>query len=130
MTTEDYNYLQSCPLILDLQPFNAYVVHGGLDPTVKINDQDPYSVMNVRDVNSDGILIASDKVGDPWSNEWNAAQTNGSAKYVYYGHAAGRGLNLQQYTYGVDTGCVYGKQLTAMELHSHNLTQVNCTRYK
>ncbi|KAG2186109.1 hypothetical protein INT43_002547, partial [Umbelopsis isabellina] len=128
MTDSDYDYLQSCPLILDLQPFNAYVVHGGLDPTVKINDQDPYSVLNVRDINTNGILIASDKIGDPWSNEWNAAQTNGSAKNIYYGHAAGRGLNLQQYTFGVDTGCVHGKQLTAIELHSHNLTQVNCTQ--
>lgn len=130
MTDSDYDYLQSCPLIIDLQPFNAYVVHGGLDPTVNINDQDAYSVLNVRDIDSDGILIASDKQGDPWSNEWNAAQTNASAKYVYYGHAAGRGLNLQQYTYGVDTGCVHGRQLTALELHSRNLTQVNCTQTK
>jgi hypothetical protein len=131
MTDSDYTYLQSCPVIMNLPLFNAYVVHGGLDPSItNVTDQDPFSVMNVRDINSDGVLVSSQKVGDPWSDDWNKAQANSSnPKYVYYGHNAGRGLNLQTYSFGVDTGCVYGRQLTAIELHSHNVTQVNCKKY-
>ncbi|KAG2189430.1 hypothetical protein INT44_004572 [Umbelopsis vinacea] len=130
LTDSDYAYLQSCPVIMDIPSFNAYFVHGGLDPTVpNINDQDPYSVMNVRDINSDGDLTSSHKSGDPWSDEWNQAQNSTTSKNVYYGHAANRGLNLQTWTFGVDSGCVYGRQLTAIELHSHNITQVSCKKY-
>ncbi|KAH8549497.1 Metallo-dependent phosphatase-like protein [Umbelopsis sp. PMI_123] len=131
MTDTDYAYLQGCPLILDLPTFNAYVVHGGLNPTVQnMTNQDPYSVMNVRDIDSNGTLDASQKSGVPWSDNWNQAQIGiVNPKYVYYGHAASRGLNLQTYSFGVDSGCVYGRQLTAMELHTHNLTQVNCKKY-
>ena len=33
---------------------------------------------------------------------------------VYYGHDARRGLNLKQYTKGLDSGCDRGDKLTAM----------------
>ncbi|KAJ9094767.1 hypothetical protein QFC21_005927 [Naganishia friedmannii] len=35
---------------------------------------------------------------------------------VIYGHAAGRGLDIKQYSKGLDSGCVYGRQLTALVL--------------
>lgn len=35
---------------------------------------------------------------------------------VIYGHAAGRGLDIKPFSKGIDTGCVYGKQLTALVL--------------
>ncbi|RXK35168.1 hypothetical protein M231_07580 [Tremella mesenterica] len=33
---------------------------------------------------------------------------------VIYGHAAGRGLDIKRFSKGIDTGCVYGKQLTVL----------------
>ncbi|ORY33024.1 Metallo-dependent phosphatase-like protein [Naematelia encephala] len=35
---------------------------------------------------------------------------------VIYGHAAGRGLDIKPFSKGLDTGCVYGKKLTALVL--------------
>ncbi|WRT64939.1 uncharacterized protein IL334_001879 [Kwoniella shivajii] len=35
---------------------------------------------------------------------------------VIYGHAAGRGLDIKPFSKGLDTGCVYGRQLTVMVL--------------
>ncbi|KAF9450917.1 Metallo-dependent phosphatase [Macrolepiota fuliginosa MF-IS2] len=35
---------------------------------------------------------------------------------VIYGHSASRGLDVGRWTYGLDTGCVYGRQLSAMIL--------------
>ncbi|KIR56490.1 phosphoric monoester hydrolase [Cryptococcus gattii Ru294] len=35
---------------------------------------------------------------------------------VIYGHAAGRGLDIKPFSKGLDTGCVYGRQLTALVL--------------
>jgi len=97
---------------------------------VNVTDQDPFSVMNARD----SIVRVSLFQAQGWQplvpTTGTRAQTSAaSPKYVVYGHAAGRGLNLQRYTFGIDTGCVYGRQLTAFELHSHNVTQVNCKKY-
>jgi hypothetical protein len=48
---------------------------------------------------------------------------------IYYGHDAGRGLNLKDYTFGLDSGCVYGDKLTAIEMKTHALKQVQCAKY-
>lgn len=44
---------------------------------------------------------------------------------VVYGHAATRGLDIKRYSMGLDTGCLYGRELTALVVnrgsgsHSH-----------
>ncbi|OBZ72369.1 hypothetical protein A0H81_07984 [Grifola frondosa] len=35
---------------------------------------------------------------------------------VVYGHAASRGLDIKRWSVGLDTGCLYGRQLTALVL--------------
>ncbi|WWC59432.1 uncharacterized protein I303_101988 [Kwoniella dejecticola CBS 10117] len=35
---------------------------------------------------------------------------------IVYGHAAGRGLDIKPFSKGIDTGCVYGKDLTVLVL--------------
>jgi len=35
---------------------------------------------------------------------------------VVYGHSASRGLDVGRWTFGLDTGCVYGRRLSAMVL--------------
>ncbi|CAO3676998.1 hypothetical protein G6F70_001655 [Rhizopus microsporus] len=132
MSKEDYDYLSSCPVILHL-PFlnNTIVVHGGLDPSIPaLKDQVPYLVMNMRDIDKNNIPTR-DKVGTQWAVEWNSYQKSLTVNntMIYYGHDAGRGLNLQQYTFGVDTGCVYGNQLTAINIRTHELTQVKCAMH-
>jgi bis(5'-nucleosyl)-tetraphosphatase (symmetrical) len=46
--------------------------------------------------------------------------------HVIYGHWASRGLVLRDNLSGLDTGCVWGRQLTAMRLHDRKLFQVEC----
>ncbi|WVQ75211.1 hypothetical protein IAR50_004823 [Cryptococcus sp. DSM 104548] len=41
---------------------------------------------------------------------------NCSPVSVIYGHAAGRGLDIKPFSKGLDTGCVYGRRLTALVL--------------
>ncbi|KAF7730857.1 hypothetical protein EC973_001375 [Apophysomyces ossiformis] len=123
MTEDDYNYLASCPMILYLPLLNnSVVVHGGLLPGRELHNQVPYDVMNMRDLDSHGQPSASNNIGESWTSSWNAA-TNQSMR-VYYGHDASRGLKLADYTYGLDSGCVYGRQLSALEVKTKNLTQV------
>ncbi|KAF8638340.1 hypothetical protein AX17_002360 [Amanita inopinata Kibby_2008] len=39
---------------------------------------------------------------------------------VVYGHSAARGLDVKRWTFGLDTGCVYGNRLTALVLDNGN----------
>ena len=46
--------------------------------------------------------------------------------HVLFGHWAGRGLVLNEYVSGLDSGCVWGRQLTAMRLEDKRIFQVPC----
>lgn len=46
--------------------------------------------------------------------------------HVIYGHWAARGLVLDHNVSGIDTGCVWGRQLTAVRLEDRALFQVDC----
>ncbi|KAG0167016.1 hypothetical protein DFQ28_006707 [Apophysomyces sp. BC1034] len=128
MTVDDYYYLASCPMILNLPLLNnSVVVHGGLQLGRELHQQVPYDVMNMRDIDNNGQPSAQNDVGVAWATDWNAAKNQ--SMRVYYGHDASRGLKLKDYTFGVDSGCVYGRMLSAFEMKTHNLTQVPCKQY-
>ncbi|KAI8337439.1 Metallo-dependent phosphatase-like protein, partial [Chlamydoabsidia padenii] len=126
---DDYDYLSSCPSIMYLPSMNnSVVVHAGLDPMVTdLTQQQPVYVMSMRDIGDNGRPTDEKKVGTPWSNAWNQIQKESSHPItVYYGHDASRGLVVSPYTYGLDTGCVYGKSLTAIEIKSKHIYHVPC----
>ncbi|KAI9266452.1 Metallo-dependent phosphatase-like protein [Phascolomyces articulosus] len=134
MTQEDYDYLVNCPLVIDLPTLNnSRVVHGGLDPEIeKPVNNDPYWVVNMRNMDKDGDPERTKSNGKHWTKYWAEAQhapNNTTPINIYYGHDAGRGLNLESETFGTDSGCVYGHQLTALEMKTHQLTQVDCQEY-
>lgn len=111
---------------------NSVVVHGGLDPKITtLQDQIPFMVMTMRDIDKNNQTTSDNDVGIEWAQGWTDYQkmltvdnTN-----VYYGHDSSRGLNLKQFSFGVDTGCVYGNELTAINIKTHELTQVKCPTY-
>jgi hypothetical protein len=130
---DDYNYLAGCPLILDIPELHARVVHGGLDPTItNVIDNDPWSVMNMRHIDGDN-KPSKEKLkknpDDEDARNWTTvySQESNSNTTVYYGHDASRGITLDKKTIGLDSGCVYGRQLSVMEMKSQLLTQINCT---
>ncbi len=45
---------------------------------------------------------------------------------VLFGHWAARGLTLHDTVLGIDTGCVWGRQLTALRLEDRKVVQVEC----
>ncbi|ORZ17069.1 Metallo-dependent phosphatase-like protein [Absidia repens] len=132
LSDEDYDYLTSCPSILHLPSMdNSVVVHGGLDPLISdLAQQQPVDVMTMRDISEDGQPTDEKKVGTPWATIWNQLQERSiNPVTVYYGHDASRGLVVERFTYGLDTGCVYGKTLTAIEMKSKKIIDVPCKQY-
>ena len=49
-----------------------------------------------------------------------------SGTNLVYGHWAARGLRLEAHLAGIDTGCVWGRQLTALRLEDRTLFAVEC----
>jgi len=44
---------------------------------------------------------------------------------IVYGHAAARGLDIKRWSTGIDTGCVYGRRLTALVIGDHRSKDID-----
>ena len=124
-------YLQQCPVILrvgnvpNLGEFAA--VHAGLVPDISLEDQDPFHVMNMRTIDLKTRIPSSKHAGTPWEKFWNHQQKKKHSHErmsVVYGHNRKRGLNLQEFTFGLDSGCVSGDKLTALVVDHKGTTEI------
>ncbi|KAF4992685.1 hypothetical protein FGRMN_6998 [Fusarium graminum] len=226
LSEEQILWLASQPLILRIKlqggkkspPWNSgtlLIAHGGLVPSLPLEEQDPWAVMNMRGlVYPDADASATEEIridllkgakcrvrrraafepvtdddikselakmtdvvkngegfsgqyknglvgfplesreGDWWIDAWNRWQNTiedpEKRSVVIYGHDARVGLQVgtddsvsengdsakpARYTYGLDSGCVYGRNLTAMvicekdsEGLSHSIVQVDAVK--
>jgi len=103
-------------------------------------NNDPWVVLNMRSILDDDTITGSGKKGRPWSPDWNRMMERCSGydnfnaperstdalasslpclpSTIIYGHAAARGLDVKRWSFGLDSGCVYGRRLTALVLRS------------
>ncbi|ORC88031.1 serine/threonine protein phosphatase [Trypanosoma theileri] len=134
------DYLRSLPHMLRIPKYNVLVVHAGLNVSYPIDSQDVYEIMHMRRLellsnsgtgtsssnnnnNSNSNVGGDDKRtrgkarwravvkgnrGDPWGEVW------GGPELVVFGHDARAGLQQHRLAYGIDTGCVYGRELTCL----------------
>ncbi|KAG2354541.1 Metallo-dependent phosphatase-like protein [Suillus spraguei] len=105
-------------------------------------NKDPWVVQNIRSVLENGKPTRSNKKGTPFSDLWNEIMNKCSGfqspdsrsgsvtrltgyqeshlpcypSTVVYGHAAARGLDVKRWSIGLDTGCSYGRNLSALVL--------------
>lgn len=76
--------------------------------------------------------------GRKWAALWDLRQSQirkSDRRTVVYGHDAKRGLTVGEYTFGLDSACVNGGQLTALVVHvskkghvKRNIRQVPCKK--
>ncbi|ORX99054.1 Metallo-dependent phosphatase [Basidiobolus meristosporus CBS 931.73] len=123
---ELFQYLESSPVILSVPRLSMYVVHAGFNPFLSVDQQKLEEVISIRNI-VDGEPTSENSVGTPWWKLWNAKQSSLSEPTtVVYGHTASLGLNLREYSIGLDSGCGKGKKLSAMIFPEHTLVQVKC----
>ena len=110
LAPEDWAYLEALPTARDFPELNVVVVHGGLVPGVPLEAQRREDLLNLRSIRPDGT--GSKKLGDgvPWASVWKGPRT------AVFGHDAVRGFQRYSHAVGLDTGCVYGRALTAWVL--------------
>ena len=91
------------------------------------------------DPGEDVAVPVDSRDGEPWADAWNRHQRGLGAgarrTTVVYGHDARAGLNVakgETWTYGLDSGCVYGRKLSALVLElgkkglERKVVQVGC----
>jgi Calcineurin-like phosphoesterase len=120
----DVAWLEARPLWLRLddaasQPY--LVVHGGLVPGIALEQQTRDHLLNLRSITAEGIPTKRID-GVPWASLWQGPE------HVVFGHDAVRGLQRHPFATGLDTGCVYGRELTALVLPAGELVSVPAAR--
>jgi hypothetical protein len=118
----DWAWLETRPLTLELPEHRMRVVHAGLVPGVPLEQQRREDLLNLRSITSDGRPSKRANEGVPWASVWRGPE------HVVFGHDAVRGLQQHPFATGLDTGCVYGKQLTALVMPEGKLVSVPAKR--
>jgi hypothetical protein len=102
-------WIRALPLFLALD--GCIVVHAGIAPGRRPEQCSREELLNLRQVD-----------GRPWFESWRGPET------VVFGHWAQRGLVDTPLAKGLDTGCVYGRRLTALRWPRCELISVPARR--
>ncbi|GLD95198.1 hypothetical protein PINS_up003840 [Pythium insidiosum] len=149
-TQVDVEFLASLPFTISIPGHNAIVVHAGLVPGVALGQQKPFDMYKMRFVgpnpeNSQELVAYEKRPGEgdsdsiqQWASVWQGPQ------HVIFGHDAKAGLQVafafpwsicatflmceyhqrEPFATGLDTGCCYGRQLSACILPSKDIMSV------
>lgn len=111
-----FNYLASLPLLIDLG--THLVVHAGVRPGVPFDLQSPDDLTALRTLGAD----RTSRDGTPWYEVYRGE------KIVLFGHWPASAPRRAPRAIGLDTGCVYGYDLTAYVIETGEFVSVKARR--
>lgn len=100
LTDEDLEYIESMPLMISWD--GSLVVHGGIDHRKPLDEHSVEELLNNRS------LVPGGSYDRPY---WFESREDG--RTVFFGHTVLSEPFATPWAVGLDTGCVYGGQLTA-----------------
>lgn len=109
-------YLCKLPFVIDLE--THLVVHAGLRPNVELHSQTTSDLTQLRTLGAD----PESKEGTPWYHVYDGE------KVVLFGHWPAPEPRRGKKAIGLDTGCVYGYQLTAYIIESDEFFSITAKR--
>jgi diadenosine tetraphosphatase ApaH/serine/threonine PP2A family protein phosphatase len=109
-------YLESLPLMIDLG--SLAVVHAGVRPGVPLDEQSVEDLTELRTLGED----RRSREGTPWYEVYDGEKT------VIFGHWPAGELRRGPRAVGIDTGCVYGYELTAYIVETEEEVRVQARR--
>ncbi|KAF0717938.1 Aste57867_2000 [Aphanomyces stellatus] len=123
LSDADVEFLEQLPFTIDLPQVNAMVVHAGIVPGVSLEEQSLGHLYKMRFLKRSSIsTVTALETKEEGSALW-ATQYDGP-KLIVFGHDAKAGLQDTPFALGLDTGCCYGKKLTAVILPERRLVSV------
>lgn len=111
-----FRQLASLPSIINLT--SHVVVHAGLRPGIALDDQSIDDLTELRTLGED----RTSREGTPWYEVYDGPAI------ALFGHWPAAKPRLGKYTIGLDTGCVYGGQLTAYNIENGEFFNVDAAR--
>ena len=139
-TRADVDFLKELPYTLHLPSEATLVVHAGLVPGMALSEQPLLGMYTMRDVlrvnddaEPDALWQWTPKhEGEAWASIWGPEAARalgvGPVRQVVFGHDARRGLQECAHAVGLDTGCCYGKRLSALVLPERRFVSVEARR--
>lgn len=124
MLDEEIQFIDNLPAAILIPRYRCLVVHAGFVPNLDIDSQDITILTKVRNlekvINEEGqesyIWHERPKEGKHWVKYWEdyierKLSTGDTILFdlVCYGHDAKRRFRQSPHSYGLDSGCVYGK---------------------
>ncbi len=100
---------------------NYIAVHAGLAPGLRLDETDNNILTRIRTWDGQGLNL-DDEDAPPWYSFYKGS------KKVFYGHWAMQRLTINKKTFGLDSGCVYGGELTAYILEEKKVVQVKAKK--
>lgn len=122
MKSADWEYLRAMPLWRDFDDVKVRVVHAGMVPGIPIEKQEEHWLLNLRSIDENGRPSKHIEGFTPWASLWHGPE------HIVFGHDAVRGLQQWPFATGLDTGCCYGKFLTALVWDDRQVVQVKAQR--
>ena len=143
LTPQQLDWLAACPVILDVGDIEQlgalHIAHAGLVPGVPLTQQDPVGSMTMRTIDLRTHVPSSSSKGVAWWKLWNRYQSatpTTARSTVVYGHDSKVGLNVLDFSYGLDSGCVAGGKLSALVVEGGSkvggtrVVSVECQDYR
>ena len=120
LRAEDWTYLESMRLHLELPELNTVCVHGGFLPDQPWQRQPAEVVTRIQVIDRNGqpAKRADAPEAPPWADHWSGPP------FVIYGHTPRPEVYKLKWSLGLDTDCVRGGALTAYELTEKRFHQV------
>ena len=122
LAPEHLDYFATLPHFIHLPEHNAAVVHAGVLPGKSVEEQEPYHLLHaqyVRPPERKSFWPSKAPEGYQfWTHHWKGPER------IIFGHTVVDRPLVTEHAVGIDTGCVYGRSLTAVILPSWELVSV------
>ena len=113
------SWMKDLPTFIEEEDF--LVVHGGIVPGEHPKDSCASVLTRIRTWDGKGDVLYS-KTDPAWFDLYK------EKKLVVFGHWASKGLVERGNVIGLDTGCVYGKKLSALILPEKKIIQIKALK--
>lgn len=121
-----YEYLAKLPKFIRLPEFKAAVVHAGARPHIGLDYQDSYHLLHIQcfgPMDRKSYWPSKAPKGMKfWTQQWKGPER------LIFGHTVVDQPLVSEYAVGIDTGCVYGRALTAVILPGWTFVSVPAHR--
>lgn len=112
LNIEDHmRWMSDLPYFIETE--KIIIVHAGFDPRISLDQNNDETLVSVRML--EGLEI-------PWFEAYEGK------KHIYFGHWGKLGLYYGKNVTGLDTGCVYGKELSGLIVEENKLIQVKAKK--